>query len=197
MNLARKIDCLDGSLCDEIVQVLEESEYQNSTVIRENGVKVENIRTSASTSLNKYHDELVHEALNNSLLAWSKQISDEYPSIQHCLELPGVTPFLDTFHEQLAVLRYKDNQKYGWHTDAPIVERKAGNIDASRRLISCVLYLNHNFVGGETEMLGRKYLPEKGKVLIFPSNWNYPHRALPVTEGTKYAVVTWYHPEAH
>ena len=56
------------------------------------------------------------------------------------------------------------------------------------------VYLNDDFKGGETEMFGRKYKPKKGKALIFPSNWNYPHRACPVEDGTKYALVTWYHP---
>ena len=197
MNLARKMHCLEADLCDEIIQVLEESKYHDSTVIRKDGMKVEQIRTSTSTSLNRYHESIVHNALNASLLEWSKQISKEYPEVAACLKLPGVTPGLDTERESFSVLRYKDEQKYGWHTDAPIVEQRTSEYDASRRLISCVLYLNHNFVGGETEMLGRKYLPEKGKVLIFPSNWNYPHRACPVTEGTKYAVVTWYHPSTH
>ena len=195
MNLTRKIHCLDEAVCDEIVQALEATEFKPSAILRKGSNPKEDIRTSSSSVLNKYHQDIVHDALNASLTAWSTQIKNEYPEIQACLNLPGVTLNLQTYHETISVLRYKPGQKYDWHTDAPITQCGSQDFDARKRLISCVLYLNHNFVGGETEMLGRKYLPEKGKVLIFPSNWNYPHRACPVTEGTKYAVVTWYHPD--
>ena len=194
MNLARKIHCLDSAFCDDAVELLEESKFQSSLVIGKGGMEVDKVRTSTNTTLNKYHQDVIHVALNAAIVKWSEQIQADYPSIYHCLELPGITPGLDTYREELSVLRYADKQKYDWHTDAPTEPSKIGGFDASRRLISCVLYLNDDFVGGETEMLGRKYKPEKGKVLIFPSNWNYPHRARPVTEGTKYAVVTWYHP---
>ena len=33
--------------------------------------------------------------------------------------------------------------------------------------------------------------PEKPALVLFPSNYAYTHRAMPVVEGTKYAVVTW------
>ena len=193
MNLARKIHCLDAAVCDEIVEAVKDSEFKRSSIIRKEGMDFEDIRTSTNTSLNSKHDKIVHDALNNALTAWSTQISSEYPQVQACLKLPGITPSLDTYHEAFGVLRYEPGQKYDWHTDAPIDRFEANSFDASRRLISCVLYLNDDFTGGQTEMHGRKYRPEKGKVLIFPSNWNYPHRACPVEEGTKYAVVTWYH----
>ena len=194
MNLARKIHCLDPAVCDEIVKAVEISEFSRSAILRKGNLDVDTIRTSTTTNLNRKHDQIVHDALNVSLSAWSQQIYSEYPEVRHCLKLPGITLDLETFHETFSVLRYKPGEKYDWHNDAPLIECKAGGYDARNRLISCVLYLNDDFTGGQTEMHGRKYKAEKGKVLIFPSNWNYPHRACPVEEGTKYAVVTWYHP---
>ena len=32
--------------------------------------------------------------------------------------------------------------------------------------------------------------PEEGDLFIFPSNYMYPHRAMPVKSGTKYSIVT-------
>lgn len=193
MNLARKVHCLDPAVCDEIVQAVKTFEFNRSPILTDGDIDIGSIRTSTSTSLNRDHDSLVHHALNEALNAWSVQINNDYPLIADCLKLPGVTYDLNTCHEGLGVLKYEPGQKYDWHTDAPIIGF-GGDFDAKNRLISCVLYLNDDFTGGYTEMLGRKYKPEKGKVLIFPSNWNYPHRACPVEEGTKYAVVTWYHP---
>ena len=33
--------------------------------------------------------------------------------------------------------------------------------------------------------------PEAPALVLFPSNYAYAHRAMPVIKGTKYAIVTW------
>ena len=32
---------------------------------------------------------------------------------------------------------------------------------------------------------------EKGDILIFPSNFLYPHKVKPILEGTRYSFITW------
>ena len=58
--------------------------------------------------------------------------------------------------------------------------------------VSIVTYLNADYEGGELffRLQGITYKPEEGDVVIFPSNFMYPHQALPVTSGIKYALVT-------
>jgi hypothetical protein len=58
--------------------------------------------------------------------------------------------------------------------------------------VSMVSYPNDNYSGGEINfrLQGVTYKPEAGDCVIFPSNFMYPHRALPVHEGTKYSLVT-------
>jgi hypothetical protein len=62
------------------------------------------------------------------------------------------------------------------------------------RAVSCSIALNDDYDGGEFAFFGReiKYKIKKGSVLMFPSNYMYPHEVLPVTRGTRYSIVTWF-----
>ena len=58
--------------------------------------------------------------------------------------------------------------------------------------VSLVSYLNDDYDGGELyfrlQQLNIK--PKAGDLYIFPSNFMYPHQAMPVKSGTKYSLVT-------
>lgn len=58
--------------------------------------------------------------------------------------------------------------------------------------VSLVAYLNDNFEGGELyfRLQGLTYVPKAGDVVLFPSNFMYPHQAKVVHSGTKYSLVT-------
>ena len=89
------------------------------------------------------------------------------------------------WHEDYVFLRYSGGQQYKAHHDA------GGT--ASSRLISCLCYLNNDYEGGEIEFVNYniKIKPEPGMLILFPSSFPYKHIAHPVTEGTKYNLVTW------
>jgi len=52
--------------------------------------------------------------------------------------------------------------------------------------------LNDDYQGGELRMFGdhRIDLPA-GAVVVFPSNFMFPHEVLPVTSGQRYSYVSW------
>jgi hypothetical protein len=58
--------------------------------------------------------------------------------------------------------------------------------------VSLVAYLNDNFEGGELffRLQGINYVPKTGDVVLFPSNYMYPHQAKVVHSGIKYSLVT-------
>lgn len=58
--------------------------------------------------------------------------------------------------------------------------------------LSIVGSLNNNYKGGEFIMWETEKIkiPE-GSILIFPSNFMYPHKVNPVTKGTRYSYVSW------
>jgi hypothetical protein len=52
--------------------------------------------------------------------------------------------------------------------------------------------LNNNYKGGELVFWEDSIIPLKeGEIMIFPSNFLYPHRVDLVTKGTRYSYVSW------
>jgi hypothetical protein len=58
--------------------------------------------------------------------------------------------------------------------------------------LSSVGYINDDYEGGELffDKFGLKIKPKAGDLYLFPSSYVYSHASLPVTSGTKYAIVT-------
>jgi hypothetical protein len=87
--------------------------------------------------------------------------------------------------ERMIFLRYGVGDHFGVHRDAPYIP------DAdSRSLYTMMIYLNDEFLGGETGFpgLNRVIRPKTGMALIFPHR--VQHQGLPVERGIKYALHT-------
>ncbi len=63
----------------------------------------------------------------------------------------------------------------------------------NHRLFAWMCYLNDVENGGETyfKYFDKKYSPEKGNILIWPSEWTHAHSGLEVQQGEKYIVTGW------
>jgi hypothetical protein len=89
------------------------------------------------------------------------------------------------FDEGFTILRYQGGQEYKSHCDyAPHIPR----------YLSALILLNpQDYEGGGTyfEYFDENIKPDKPSLVLFPSNYAYAHRAMPVIKGTKYAIVTW------
>tara|TARA_R100000329_G_scaffold113215_1_gene92909 strand:- start:600 stop:1136 length:537 start_codon:yes stop_codon:yes gene_type:complete len=58
-------------------------------------------------------------------------------------------------------------------------------------VLSFVGMLNDDYEGGEFIMNGEKLTLKAGDLLVFPSNFLFPHVVHPVTKGTRYSLVAW------
>ena len=87
--------------------------------------------------------------------------------------------------EPWEVLKYEKGQMVTWHCDD-------GEVHPSK--VSFVYYINDDYEGGEIQFKNKVYTmpikPSKDSLIIFPSGTDYIHRVLPVTEGTKYSVIS-------
>lgn len=52
-------------------------------------------------------------------------------------------------------------------------------------------FLNDDFTGGELILCGEDTPTRSGEIMIFPSNFMYPHEVKTVTSGTRYSFVSW------
>ncbi len=95
-------------------------------------------------------------------------------------------PFLQQINSDSGyeLLRYNEGGFYKQHTD---VGNKA-------RAISLSFSLNDDYAGGEFAFFDRetKIKTRPGSVILFPSNFMYPHEIMPVTKGTRYSIITWF-----
>ena len=59
-------------------------------------------------------------------------------------------------------------------------------------ILSILGLLNYEFEGGDFLMLDSKKVQlETGDIILFPSNFLYPHAVTTVTKGTRYSFVSW------
>lgn len=87
------------------------------------------------------------------------------------------------YWEAMNFIKYEKNQHFMEHHDHGY---------SYNCVVSMVAYPNDDYEGGELyfRLLNLKIKPRAGDLYIFPSNFMYPHQAMPVTEGTKYSIVT-------
>lgn len=86
-------------------------------------------------------------------------------------------------NERFRIYRYERGQAFRWHRDGAF--GRAGEI--SRHTV--LIYLNHGFGGGGTEMRGGDAVePHTGRALVF--DHRIEHQGAPVTSGVKYVLRT-------
>lgn len=88
-------------------------------------------------------------------------------------------------NERFRFYRYKDGQRFRPHMDGAYKRS-----DTELSLITLLLYLNDDFEGGTTELIGlnESIVPKAGMMLLF--DHKILHSGQPVTSGTKYVLRT-------
>jgi predicted 2-oxoglutarate/Fe(II)-dependent dioxygenase YbiX len=123
----------------------------------------------------------------------NNQVMQDIHNQMYFLLLAASMPYLNRYrinepiyHEPYQALKYRTGEGYKEHYD--------GGTDMGRS-VSAVIYLNDDYEGGHIEFpnFKIKLKPEKGMLILFPSNYAYRHIAHEVTSGTKYSLVTWLH----
>ena len=189
-DLIQIVDCLTPEETSRCLELLENYEWTPTTVFGMSGSEVNtDIRSNERVCLSDKDEcaEIMHKGLNEALLKYKdvlEGINQEFAKYP----VPG-TYRTNCYREAIQVLRYSEGEYYKWHSD----QATDKSVYEINRTISMVLYLTDDFEGGRTHFIHRHYKPKAGQVLVFPSNWCFPHECEQVTKGTKIAAVTWYH----
>jgi hypothetical protein len=171
---------LSEDLCDKILLEYTNSNEWYSTLVG-SGLVNKNIRNCSVINMSnpdminknyesrKFIDMNIHTSLLEGLNKYN-------------LLFPNLSTEIDTGYD---LLRYNTGEFYSTHTDS---------FKQQQRSISCSVSLNDDFVGGEFAFFDREIMIRlpKGSVVMFPSNFMYPHEIMPVIEGTRYSIITWY-----
>lgn len=169
---------LTDALCDAIVKEFAEANEWQDALVRHGTNKnirnteiiyMSNPQTIGENKERQKIDKYLFACANNAIQTYIKKFN--YCHINK-----------DTGYD---LLRYKTGGFYTLHTDAYIEQPRS---------VSCSFTLNDNYEGGEWAFFNRELIvkPRRGAAIMFPSNFMYPHEILPVTSGTRYAVITWF-----
>lgn len=97
-------------------------------------------------------------------------------------------PHLKPTVNDIQVLKYTPGGHYKFHVD---------DGPTTPRTLSLIYFVNDNYKGGDLvfKAVGTdsiiKIERNKNRLVIWPSNFIYPHSVTPVDEGTRYSVVAW------
>jgi len=90
--------------------------------------------------------------------------------------------------DDIQILKYGQGGHYKFHTDYNRTVPRA---------YSCIFLVNEDYEGGElvfqypNSYKVTKISKKENKMIIWPSNFLYPHSVMPVTKGERYSVVSW------
>lgn len=126
------------------------------------------------SSKSNYYIDLFRNIIRKNVEIYMKENNITYKKI----------PFYE--YNNLFIKKYVKNEgKFEYHNDFSIT-------DKSVRIITYLFYLNNVEEGGETEFLGDfKVKPEKGKMIIFPCSWTFPHSGKIPISNDKYIISGW------
>lgn len=167
-------------LCNRILEEYQESSFWIPSSV--GGGNVDNqirncdiINISTDSVLQENFD--VRKKLDEDFYICASNAINEYRKL-----FPEVASEIDTGYD---LLRYREGQFYIQHTDS---------FKAQQRSVSCSFLLNEDYDGGEFAFFDREIIIKggKGSIVMFPSNFMFPHEIMPVTSGTRYSIITWY-----
>lgn len=176
---------IDKDICKNTIKELkkvpfETHKFYNSLTGEEKPISG---KQELEVGINEYADKIL---TNYIIMNKIKQSLEIY--IGHYLNMPwfnsinGYTP--------VRFNKYKKTRKMALHCD-----HIHSIFDGQRKgvpILSILGLLNDDFKGGEFVMFDNFKMDFKeGDIIIFPSNFIYPHKVEPVTKGTRYSFISW------
>jgi len=114
--------------------------------------------------------------------------------VGRCKELVEQEYSVQCNEHAIDFLRYNDGTYYWPHIDGQYLEGSIVRRSNVNRDITCVVYLNDDYEGGEIyfPFFDVVKKPTAGDILMYPGSWKYLHGVHPVS-GNRYAIVIWFH----
>lgn len=112
---------------------------------------------------------------------WQDVYDVKAPAVEDYRGMFNIMPL--KYWESFNFIKYGPGQHFQEHSDHGY---------SYNCTVSLVGYPNDDYEGGELyfRMQDLKVKPKAGDLYIFPSNFMYPHQAMPVHSGVKYSIVT-------
>ena len=172
-------------LVSSIVRWSNKSKFEDAGVIASDNPNQinKNVRNTKTLQLSKFSESLTNVHFGQIVSYFLFQHIKKY---RHDLKLCDFE--INTLNH-MAILKYEEGGFYLWHTDH--------NAKNAPRTISCILLLNDDYEGGELMFMDsngenqRKVETKAGRLIIWPSNFMFPHKVNTIKKGLRYSIVAW------
>ena len=175
-------DAIPKELCDETVKLLSNSEIDWQQHLFYNRATETEFSRSGEKELDVSYEIT---ATNEELMRIVWESIHKYITELNFHWFDGWAGF-----SALRFNKYSESRLMAKHCD-----HISSMFDGERRgvpILSIVGVLNDDYEGGEFVMFDDTTIElPKGSLLVFPSNFLYPHEVLPVTKGTRHTFVSW------
>lgn len=164
-----------------LIKYANTADFQNAAIGGDNNIN-KNVRSTKLFSLNAHSKSLTNIHWHNFLFFIFKNYLDHYKN-----EL-NIKDFQLTTIQSIDILKYDVDDKYVWHVD---------HFKDIPRTMSIIYLLNNDYKGGNLKFRDPNGENEfsietkANRLIMWPSNFLYPHSVSPVTEGTRYSIVSW------
>lgn len=168
-------DVLDADVCDALMHIFDTNEDKHE--------RVDEKKRPSFTQYNLTQNSEDHKDIHNHLIQKTFQYRDDYYEFVDKRVFPNSHAF-----EQYRIKRYEPNGEDMFDTHVDVQDHAS-----ARRFLSFMWYLNDVPEGGNTVFNDLTIKPERGKLVVFPPLWLFPHRGEPVLECPKYILSTYLH----
>lgn len=178
---------LDKQFCDEVIQNIQNLNWRQHH-FSQYTKETEKLTSSSVSGEQELDVSYIDTQKSKYLNIIMKKLWQE---IKNYLTYYNFNWFINwTGYSQVRFNRYEKTKKMAEHCDHihSLFDGKIKGIPT----LSLLGLLNDNYEGGEFIMFQNKKITLKqGELLIFPSNFLYPHRVEPVTKGVRYSYISW------
>lgn len=177
----------DAKLCSEIIHGIETAKW---TVYSFYNLEVTRLSPCHLLSLGKQrgilNTNIDNIPLKKHLDAKIQQLLDHYIYSDMC-HMTWIQPCRN--HTPYRLNKYEQSSFMGVHCDhiSSIFDGEHKGIP----ILSVLGVLNEDYEGGELFICGERVELKTGDVVIFPSNFLYPHEIKVVKSGTRYSFASW------
>jgi len=181
-SYVKKYKMLDKSTCDVILKELDNVEFTPHHFVDYNGEYIPDLGdpflyNSQDGKLSKETYTTIMEAYFTCLHKYVNELNFPWYSNWH-----GYTP-----------------PKFNLYTEQTFMKNHCDHIDSiftgevkGIPVLSMIATINDGFQGGDFYVFDdENFTASKGEVVIFPSNFLFPHKVQPVTQGKRISMVSW------
>ena len=170
-------DIVDPNVCRNAIELFN----KDNSVVRLEKPQMSSLNMTISSEKDKDHD-------------WSVVQSETIRAIRACAQQYAMEVKVDKLWptenslEQIKMHKFsaEDGDSFPTHIDV-------GNYDSARRFATFVIFLNDSEEGVYFDTLDYKVTARTGRIMMFPSSWQYPYSDLPPSTDDKYMITTYLH----